>query len=274
MKPEDVPAELLDAACDRMFGTPPEPGDDREGMARALAAVLPEHERQVRAAVFVEMFGGTPEEVRAREAEAAKRPVDDPIELCERIRPGEHERQVRAKVAAEIIGRGADLRADDDNPISRDEQACYDDAAAIARGPAPDYRKVGALIVRGGRMLVITATAAPTVHCMPGGPDTGEQHRDILTRELAAELGVHITGMHPWNRYEITSGIDGALVRSAIWRIDITGEPRAVQPGRAIRWVRPGDDIELSTTARAALADAAGLLAASQPRHDTARGGA
>jgi hypothetical protein len=38
-----------------MFGTPPEPGDDREGMARALAAVLPEHERQVRAKVAAEI---------------------------------------------------------------------------------------------------------------------------------------------------------------------------------------------------------------------------
>lgn len=44
MCPDDVPAELLDLACDRMFGTPPEAGDDRRGMAEALAAVLPAYE--------------------------------------------------------------------------------------------------------------------------------------------------------------------------------------------------------------------------------------
>lgn len=47
MKPADVPAELLDTACAQFFGTPPEPGDNRDGMARALAAVLPIHAGQL-----------------------------------------------------------------------------------------------------------------------------------------------------------------------------------------------------------------------------------
>lgn len=55
MGPDDVPAELLDLACDRMFGTPPEAGDDRRGMAEALAAVLPRYEALVRAEVAAEI---------------------------------------------------------------------------------------------------------------------------------------------------------------------------------------------------------------------------
>jgi hypothetical protein len=46
----------------------------------------------------------------------------------------EIERRVRKQVAAEIEARGVDLRGDDENPLSREEWACYGDAASIARG--------------------------------------------------------------------------------------------------------------------------------------------
>lgn len=59
-------------------------------------------------AVFRQWMFGRPEEVAAREAEALKRPKDDPAEIrarivamCEESAPGEHERQVRERVAIE-----------------------------------------------------------------------------------------------------------------------------------------------------------------------------
>jgi hypothetical protein len=40
----------------------------------------------------------------------------------------------RAKVAEEIEKRGRELRMDEEDPISRDEWACFTESAAIARG--------------------------------------------------------------------------------------------------------------------------------------------
>lgn len=65
--------------------------------------------KEARKEWFAELFG-TPEEIAAREAEAADRPLDDPIELCERIRPGEHERRVRERVAAGLRKDAEDAR--------------------------------------------------------------------------------------------------------------------------------------------------------------------
>lgn len=55
MKPEDVPDDLLDLACDQFFGTPPEPGDDRQGMANAIAAVIPAIREQAIASARAEI---------------------------------------------------------------------------------------------------------------------------------------------------------------------------------------------------------------------------
>ena len=52
MKPlmplDEAPAEILDLACEVMFGSPPDPSDDREGMARVLVHLLPAVERAIR----------------------------------------------------------------------------------------------------------------------------------------------------------------------------------------------------------------------------------
>lgn len=109
MKPEDV-ARLFHETYERLA---PEHGyqtrkasavpwedvpDNNKSLMIAVAAeVGAEIERQAYAKLF-----GSPEEIRAREAEATERAPDDTVRLCEMARPGEHERRVRAKVAAEI----------------------------------------------------------------------------------------------------------------------------------------------------------------------------
>ncbi|HEX5568538.1 MAG TPA: hypothetical protein VFY14_16710 [Streptomyces sp.] len=45
-----------------------------------------------------------------------------------------HERQVHEQVAAEIEARGNELRGDGENPIGREEWACFTIAASVARG--------------------------------------------------------------------------------------------------------------------------------------------
>ncbi|MUN41460.1 NUDIX domain-containing protein [Actinomadura litoris] len=135
------------------------------------------------------------------------------------------------------------------------------------------YRKVSALVVRDGCVLTITASRHPDIYCMPGGPAVeGESHEATLDRELAAELGTGLAGLTYVDRFEAVSGIDGALVLTELYRVELTGEPAAVQPGRALRWVHPFDqDVEVSTSVHGVLHHAigAGLLHAAldQPPH-------
>src|SRR4051794_36496550 len=78
MRPEDVPAELVDRAYEQAHGMAPEPGHDRAAMARALAAVIPAVQADERAKILAEVRVGVP------------------------IRDAAKEREVRAKVADEI----------------------------------------------------------------------------------------------------------------------------------------------------------------------------
>ena len=124
-----------------------------------------------------------------------------------------------------------------------------------------DIRKVGALLIRDGRMLLISASADPTVYSMPGGPKPPPNSRttpeQALAEHLAAELGVTLTSAEPHVRTEVVSGIDGATVQSNIYRAEIDGEPRAVQSGRRIVWADATTDVKVSTTVREVMADAA-----------------
>ena len=128
MNPEDVPEELdgiAKEAWNRHAATAPPGAYHHEGIRRAIvAAVMPEIERRTREQVRKELFG-TPEEIAAREAEAAQRTPDDTVRLCEMARPGEHERRVREQVAAEIEETATfdAARAQADNEIGH-ERTC------------------------------------------------------------------------------------------------------------------------------------------------------
>lgn len=118
------------------------------------------------------------------------------------------------------------------------------------------YRKVGALIIRDRRMLLISATAAPDVYSMPGGPQRGTHQTITLAEELHAELGLTLTHAELWGEYEVVSGIDGVLVRSMIYLTEADGEPRALQAGRRWLWAGRIEGLTVSTTVVAVYADA------------------
>lgn len=126
------------------------------------------------------------------------------------------------------------------------------------------YRKIGALIIRDGRMLLITATADPEVYTTPGGPqEDGVPHHRTLATELRAELGVEIRKpVELFGSYDITSNIDDTRVRSTVYRVEVDGEPDPRQPGRRLVWANPLTPVPMSTTVQAVMADAvdAGLI--------------
>lgn len=120
------------------------------------------------------------------------------------------------------------------------------------------YRKIGALIIRDHRMLLITATMDPDVYSMPGGPDClSMTHNELIAEALHTELGVDVLAYAGhFGDYHVTSDIDGSGVFSTIYRVEIDGEPEPRQLGRRLVWANPATDVRMSTTVQAVMADA------------------
>jgi hypothetical protein len=91
--------DLLDELDDNCWCGRTEEECEEAGGCRWTRA-LAEREQQARRALWAELVG-TPEEIAEREKAACDAKPDDPVELCERIAPGEHEKRVRQKVAEE-----------------------------------------------------------------------------------------------------------------------------------------------------------------------------
>jgi 8-oxo-dGTP diphosphatase len=103
----------------------------------------------------------------------------------------------------------------------------------------PGRRGAVAIVVRGGRMLVIRRSrfvVAPRVYCFPGGGIEGdESEQTALVREVREELGVAIRPLRrlwecvtPWK------------VRLAWWLADLPAEPRFAPNPReveSIHWM-------------------------------------
>lgn len=121
------------------------------------------------------------------------------------------------------------------------------------------YLKLGALIVADEKMLLISATADPGTYSLPGGPPD----RGSLAEHLRDELGVEVRTVERFGQYEVVSGIDGALVVSKVFRVEVDGQPSPRQPGRSCVWVNAGSEVRVSTTVQVVMADAVaqGLVA-------------
>lgn len=68
MKHKEVPDEWVTTACEAAYGTPPDPGDDRRQIARAIAAIHDEIRAQF-ARELVQEFADTMERFSGAEPE-------------------------------------------------------------------------------------------------------------------------------------------------------------------------------------------------------------
>lgn len=122
--------------------------------------------------------------------------------------------------------------------------------APVPEAEAPVDVAVGVLIREDGRFLLAQRPEGkpmPGYWEFPGGKlERGESVFDALVREFDEELGVHITGAHPWAQRVVT--YPHAAVRLHFWRsFEATGEWRGAPVSReaqAFRW----EDIDRLTT--------------------------
>jgi 8-oxo-dGTP diphosphatase len=111
-----------------------------------------------------------------------------------------------------------------------------------------DFNKVGALIVRGDRLLLCRKTRDTSRLILPGGRIApGETHLRCLERELREELGdVIMTNIDYVGTYEDRASLDDPAVhkslRIVLYRGDIVGTPTPCAEIGELVWFGPDSD--------------------------------
>jgi 8-oxo-dGTP diphosphatase len=99
--------------------------------------------------------------------------------------------------------------------------------------------KVGAIIRRGTKILVVRKSV-PGRHTfiIPGGrPENNESPEDTLRRELREELQVELSSFEHFGDFEERAEFENALLRMAVFRVEIEGEPRINSEIKELLWV-------------------------------------
>lgn len=99
---------------------------------------------------------------------------------------------------------------------------------------APD--RVGAIIIKDGKVLLVTGYEMD-LYWTPGGRiEDGEDHEQTLRRELQEELGVDVVRMTPFVTYKAARTTTGEMRTVYIYFADIEGEPRPQEEIKALVW--------------------------------------
>ncbi|MGP3986959.1 NUDIX hydrolase [Streptomyces sp. 3N207] len=94
-----------------------------------------------------------------------------------------------------------------------------------------------AAVVREGRLLVVSKTAARGLFYLPGGkPEPGESLRAALDRELREELGVAPRSVTPLTEIRGTAALEGVPMRMTVFRATLDGQPEPGAEIAALRW--------------------------------------
>lgn len=111
-----------------------------------------------------------------------------------------------------------------------------------------DFNKVGALILRGDRLLLCRKNRDTSKLILPGGRiEAGESDLECLKRELREELGeVCLRNVEYVGTYEDRAAMDDPTVvktlRLALYRADLVGTPTPASEITGIVWFGPDSD--------------------------------
>jgi 8-oxo-dGTP pyrophosphatase MutT (NUDIX family) len=102
----------------------------------------------------------------------------------------------------------------------------------------PYIHKIGAAIVSNGKMLVVRKKSSADVFIIPGGkPEGDESHEQTLRRELNEELGVGVNSLAYIGSFEDTAEFEDRPIRMDVYRVEISGEPKAASEIAELRWI-------------------------------------
>lgn len=122
------------------------------------------------------------------------------------------------------------------------------DAAGEAEVGVADFNKVGALILRGDRLLLCRKGRDTSKLILPGGRiEAGESDLDCLTRELREELGeVSLRNVEYVGAYEDRAALDDPTIvktlRIALYRGDLVGTPTPASEITEVVWFGADSD--------------------------------
>ena len=111
-----------------------------------------------------------------------------------------------------------------------------------------DFEKIGALILRGDRILLCRKGRETSKLILPGGRvEVGESDAECLARELREELGaVTLTGAEHLGTYEDRASLDDPTVvktvRIALYRGELSGHPVPCSEIVELVWFGPDSD--------------------------------
>lgn len=112
-----------------------------------------------------------------------------------------------------------------------------------------DFNKVGALILRGDRLLLCRKNRDTSKLILPGGRiEAGESDLECLARELREELGeVSLRNVEYVGTYEDRAAMDDPTVvktlRIALYRGDLLGTPTPASEITDLVWFGPDADV-------------------------------
>ena len=116
-----------------------------------------------------------------------------------------------------------------------------------------DVTKVGALILRGDRILLCRKNRETSKLILPGGRiEPGETDADCLAREIREELGeVSLSRIEFLGAYEDRAHLDDPAVvktlRIALYRGNLVGTPKPTSEITELVWFGPDSDREQLT---------------------------
>ena len=99
-------------------------------------------------------------------------------------------------------------------------------------------RKIGLLLIREGRLLVVRKRGG-TLWILPGGkPDGDEDDEAALRREVMEELGCHVSWVRPYMECTAPAAdLESVTVTVACHLGEIAGQPLPRDEIEEIRWI-------------------------------------